>query len=128
MLFSGHPVYEIAKSGRKIGFSALELGYIGIFVDLAQKLLSVRSISRFFFGTLCMWNIKSDFKIGFSGLKLLYVAIFNHLSQFYHKKLCDQRAKSLFFQFLMLFLTHCAYEIAKSGLKIGLSALEFFKI
>ena len=28
MLFLGHPVYEIAKSDRKIGFSALELGYI----------------------------------------------------------------------------------------------------
>ena len=32
-----------------------------------------------------------------------------------------QTAKSLF-QFWMLFLSHCAYEIAKSGLKIGLSA------
>ena len=28
MLFLGHPVYEIAKSDRKIGLSALELGYI----------------------------------------------------------------------------------------------------
>ena len=37
MLFLGHPVYEIAKSGLKIGLSALELGYIRIFKDLAKK-------------------------------------------------------------------------------------------
>ena len=48
MLFLGHPVYEIAKSGLKIGLSALKLGYIWIFKVLAQKLLSVRSIGRFF--------------------------------------------------------------------------------
>ena len=48
MLFLGHPGYEIAKSGRKIGFSALELGYIWIFNDLAQKLRSQGSIGRFF--------------------------------------------------------------------------------
>ena len=41
------------------------------------------------FWTLCTWNFKSDFKIGFIYLKLLYVAIFNHLSQFYHKKICE---------------------------------------
>ena len=52
MLFLGHPVYEIAKSGRKIGFSALELGYIWIFNDLAQKLRSQGSIGRFFWNTL----------------------------------------------------------------------------
>ena len=48
MLFSGHPVYEIAKSGRKIGFSAIELGYICIFDDLAKQLHSQGSIARFF--------------------------------------------------------------------------------
>ena len=52
MLFLGHPVYEIAKSGLKIGLSALKLGYIWIFKVLAQKLLSVRSIASFF-ETLC---------------------------------------------------------------------------
>ena len=48
MLFLGHPVYEIAKSGRKIGFSALELGIIWIFNDPAKKLRSQGSIGRFF--------------------------------------------------------------------------------
>ena len=45
------------------------------------------------FGTLCTWNLKSDIKIGFSDLKLLFLAIFNHLSQFYHKKLCEDFIK-----------------------------------
>ena len=48
MLFLGHPVYEIAKSDRKIGLSALELGYIWIFNDLPKKLLSLEPIGSFF--------------------------------------------------------------------------------
>ena len=52
MLFLGHPVYEIAKSGLKIGLSALELGYIRFVKDLAQKILSVRPIVKFFWDTL----------------------------------------------------------------------------
>ena len=54
MLFLGQPVYEIAKLGRKIGFSALELGYN----DLAQKLCSQGSIGSFFKHSvqISVWN------------------------------------------------------------------------